>query len=408
MHCDLNSDIATRRQRLSHVGLNDDGRVGSQCTEDFPVLLCKIGSICNFGWNFHAEFINVANYQLVKDLLKNGTGLRRRRGRRRRDRERRQHARRRGVVHRRGRDIVRRRQPFRRRDGVDTRRREDLGHRRHGEDVPRRGRVLAVGDVRRHHSDVEGRRREVLNGERNRRQEALAVTALRRRGVCRRRGDNQRDLEGFIQRRNPLPHSSCFQRLHNSLLDSRRCRRHRRSSSSRHHRHESRQRSQHSHHRHSSSSTRDYSPTLSDSPFPRVSPIDDVNTFQEVLVRGATKLNIPLAVPAPSTSVIFETLHHRTSSRPLLPLVPGLIEPAMDIFLTPAATKSAPSRLIKKYRPPEQDPLFLRSDPVPDSVVIVAAKKLHSTSPSSSSPPDKRAERLMLQDEKYALLQPSR
>ncbi|KAJ1095347.1 hypothetical protein NDU88_000512, partial [Pleurodeles waltl] len=123
----------------------------------------------------------------------------------------------------------------------------------------------------------------------------------------------------------------------------------------------------HSHHRHSSSSTRDYSPTLSDSPSPRVSPIDDVNTFQEVLVRGATKLNIPLAVPAPPTSIIFETLHHRTSSRPLLPLVPGLIEPAMDIFLTPAATKSAPSRLIKKYCPPEQDPLFLRSDPAPDS-----------------------------------------
>ncbi|KAJ1114355.1 hypothetical protein NDU88_002593 [Pleurodeles waltl] len=166
----------------------------------------------------------------------------------------------------------------------------------------------------------------------------------------------------------------------------------RRSSSSRH-RHES-QRSQHSHHRRSSSSTQDYSPTLSDSPSPRVSPIDDVNTFQEVLVRGATKLNIPLAVPAPSTSVIFETLHHRTSSRPLLPLVPGLLEPAMDIFLAPAATKSAPSRLIKKYRPPEQDPLFLRSDPVPDSVVIVAAKKLHSTSPSSSSPPDKESRKI--------------
>ncbi|KAJ1178965.1 hypothetical protein NDU88_004204 [Pleurodeles waltl] len=66
----------------------------------------------------------------------------------------------------------------------------------------------------------------------------------------------------------------------------------------------------------------------------------------------------------------------------------------MDIFLTPATTKSAPSRLIKKYRPPEQDPLFLRSDPVPDSVVIVAAKKSHSTSPSSSAPPDKESRKI--------------
>ncbi|KAJ1103696.1 hypothetical protein NDU88_001117, partial [Pleurodeles waltl] len=60
--------------------------------------------------------------------------------------------------------------------------------------------------------------------------------------------------------------------------------------------------------------------------------------------------------PAPTTSVIFETLHQRSSSRPLLPLVPGLLEPAMDIFLTPSTTKTDPSRLIKKYRPPEQDP----------------------------------------------------
>ncbi|KAJ1168849.1 hypothetical protein NDU88_000762 [Pleurodeles waltl] len=166
------------------------------------------------------------------------------RGHRRRDREQRQHVGRRGVVRRRGKDIVRRRQPFRRRDGVDTRRRKDLGRRRQGEDVPRRGdpsqarcrhgeddrrreRVLAVGDVRRHHNDVEGRRREVLNGERNRRPEALAVTALRRRGVCRRRDDNQRGLEGFIQRRNPRLHLSYFQRLHSSRLDSRRSRRHR-------------------------------------------------------------------------------------------------------------------------------------------------------------------------------------
>ena len=133
--------------------------------------------------------------------------------------------------------------------------------------------------------------------------------------------------------------------------------RHTRSRSRRHHRSPSWS-------TYSRSSIRDYSPTLSTSPQDRVSPVDDITTFNEVLVRGAAKLNIPMPTPPASTSVIFETLKHRQSSRPLLPLVPGLLEPAMELFLTPATATAIPTRLMKKYRVPDQDHMFLQADPV--------------------------------------------
>ncbi|XP_078502808.1 peptidyl-tRNA hydrolase-like [Lissotriton helveticus] len=66
----------------------------------------------------------------------------------------------------------------------------------------------------------------------------------------------------------------------------------------------------------------------------------------------------------------------------------------MELFLTPASVKSAPSRLQKKYRPPDSDPAFLRSDPVPDSVIVTAAKKQHATAPSSTVPPDKESRQM--------------
>lgn len=66
----------------------------------------------------------------------------------------------------------------------------------------------------------------------------------------------------------------------------------------------------------------------------------------------------------------------------------------MTLFLTPASTKAAPSRLQKKYRPPDSDPAFLRVDPPPDSVIVVAARKQHTVTPSSTVPPDKESRKL--------------
>lgn len=96
------------------------------------------------------------------------------------------------------------------------------------------------------------------------------------------------------------------------------------------------------------SSLRDYSPTLSATPPSRVSPIDDLGTFSEVLCRGANKLNISMTIPVTSSSVIFETLHHRASVKPLLPLVPGILDLVNHTFLTPASAGSVPSRIAKK------------------------------------------------------------
>lgn len=139
----------------------------------------------------------------------------------------------------------------------------------------------------------------------------------------------------------------------------------------------------------SRSSIRDYSPTFTSTPRSRVSPIDDIGTFNEVLCRGANKLNITMSVPTVFSSVIFKTLHHRSSARPLLPLVPGIIELATQTFLTPATVGSVPSRIAKKYKAPDQDPLFLRSNPPLDSIIVAAARKTHSSMSSSSAPPDK-------------------
>ncbi|XP_078518404.1 mitogen-activated protein kinase-binding protein 1 [Lissotriton helveticus] len=137
------------------------------------------------------------------------------------------------------------------------------------------------------------------------------------------------------------------------------------------------------------SSYRDYSTTISSTPPSRVSPVDDLGTFNEVLFRGVSKFNITMTVPQVKSSVIFETLHQKSSARPLLPLVPGLLEPAMKTFLTPATVGSGPSRIAKKYKAPDQDPLFLRTDPPPDSLIVAAARKAHSATSVSSSPPEK-------------------
>lgn len=198
-----------------------------------------------------------------------------------------------------------------------------------------------------------------------------------------------------------------------SVVNSRHCHRSCRSSShssSRrsHHHHTSRTRSHtrskhHFYYSTSSSSAGKYSPLQSDSPPPWVS----AGGLQQVLVKGAVKLNIPISIITPSTSVIFEMHQNRSASRPLLPVIPGLLEPAMELFLTPASAKPAPSRLQTKYRPPMQDPLFLRSDPPPDSVVILAGKKHHATTPSSTVPPDKESKNLDSVATRYAVkLQP--
>lgn len=137
------------------------------------------------------------------------------------------------------------------------------------------------------------------------------------------------------------------------------------------------------------SSLRDYSPTLSATPPSRVSPIDDLSTFNEVLCRGANKFNITMSTPTVSSSIIFETLHHRSASKPLLPLVPGIIELTNRTFLTPASVGSVPSRIAKKYKAPDVDPLFLRTDPPPDSIIVAAARKANPSMTSSSVPPEK-------------------
>lgn len=55
----------------------------------------------------------------------------------------------------------------------------------------------------------------------------------------------------------------------------------------------------------SKSSYRDYSPTISSTPPSRVSPVDDMGTFNEVLCRGAIKLNITMSIPQVTSSIIF-------------------------------------------------------------------------------------------------------
>lgn len=45
----------------------------------------------------------------------------------------------------------------------------------------------------------------------------------------------------------------------------------------------------------------------------------------------------------------------------------------------------------KKYRPLDSDPAFLRVDPTPDSVIVVADRKQHTVTPASTVPPDKES-----------------
>lgn len=156
-------------------------------------------------------------------------------------------------------------------------------------------------------------------------------------------------------------------------------------------------RSSHTHRKRSSwsssstrSSKRDYSPTLMDRPPSRVSPIDDINTFHDVLSRGAQKLNIGMSAPQASTSVIFEILHQNSVSRPLLPLVHGLLQPVMDIFLTPASIDSSCENS-EKIQTGRTGSLISKVRSPPDLLIIAAAKKTHATSSSSSVPPDKES-----------------
>ena len=94
------------------------------------------------------------------------------------------------------------------------------------------------------------------------------------------------------------------------------------------------------------------------------------------------------------TSVVFETLHRKISLKPLLLLVPGLLEPAVQLFLTPALIKSAPSQLLKRYKPLDHDPLFRRADPTLDSVTVAAVRKSHAVAPPSSVSLDKESKQM--------------
>ena len=99
-------------------------------------------------------------------------------------------------------------------------------------------------------------------------------------------------------------------------------------------------------------------------------------------------------MPKSNVSVILETLQPQASPRPILPLVPGFAELAEENFLTPATVKSATPRLLKKYKPAQQDPIFLRQEPKPDSVIVLAMWKKHPPAPETSIPLKRESKKL--------------
>ncbi|KAJ1187330.1 hypothetical protein NDU88_004107 [Pleurodeles waltl] len=150
-----------------------------------------------------------------------------------------------------------------------------------------------------------------------------------------------------------------------------------------------------------------YNPPVSDnSPecYPsKPSPPEDSTSYTQVLTRAATFQNITMHSEPVEDDFLFNTLASTHASDQSLPMLPGMLTYAQQVFQEPVKGKAITPRVEKKYKPPPSDPVFITQQFPPHSVVVGAARKrANSQSSGDAPPPDKESRKFDAAGKKVA------
>uniref|UniRef100_A0A8C8SH48 Cilia and flagella associated protein 92 (putative) n=1 Tax=Pelusios castaneus TaxID=367368 RepID=A0A8C8SH48_9SAUR len=103
---------------------------------------------------------------------------------------------------------------------------------------------------------------------------------------------------------------------------------------------------------------------------------DEVKQFQELFRRAVESMAIPIQETNESHHKLLNILQSRSSTRMSLPMDKALLEPAEQIWQTPASIPSTNRKVERRYHIPARESAYLFSHPPPNSLVMEAAKKL--------------------------------
>ncbi|KAJ1208071.1 hypothetical protein NDU88_003461 [Pleurodeles waltl] len=125
----------------------------------------------------------------------------------------------------------------------------------------------------------------------------------------------------------------------------------------------------------------------------RPSPPEDSTAYSQVVARAALFHNVELHSEQVEDDFLFNTLSSTHSSYQSLPMLPGMLRHAKDIFKEPVKSRAVTPRVDKKYKAPPTDPVFITSQLPPDSVVVGAARKRANSHTSGDAPPPDKESR---------------
>ncbi|KAJ1087474.1 hypothetical protein NDU88_000645 [Pleurodeles waltl] len=121
------------------------------------------------------------------------------------------------------------------------------------------------------------------------------------------------------------------------------------------------------------------------------SPPEDSTAYSQVVARAAEFHNVSLHSEPVEDDFLFNTLSSTHSSYQSLPMLPGMLRHAKEIFKEPVKSRAITPRVEKKYKAPPTDPVFITSQLPPDSVIGAARKRANSHTSGDAPPPDKQS-----------------
>ncbi|KAJ1173375.1 hypothetical protein NDU88_005211 [Pleurodeles waltl] len=126
----------------------------------------------------------------------------------------------------------------------------------------------------------------------------------------------------------------------------------------------------------------------------RSSPPEDSTAYMHVVSRAATFHNVALHSEPIEDNFLFNTLSSTHNQYQSLPMLPGMLIHAKQVFQDPVKGRAITPRVEKKYKPPPTDPVYITQQLTPDSVVVGAARKRADSQTSGDAPPpDKESQK---------------
>ncbi|KAJ1157445.1 hypothetical protein NDU88_010157 [Pleurodeles waltl] len=125
----------------------------------------------------------------------------------------------------------------------------------------------------------------------------------------------------------------------------------------------------------------------------RPSPPEYSTAYTQVVSRAAAFHNVALHVEPIEDDFLFNTLSSTHSQYQSLPMLPGMLKHANQVFQEPVKGRAITPWVEKKYKPPPTDPVYIMQQLTPDSVVVGAARKRANSHTSGDAPPPDKESR---------------